>query len=52
MARCSWPMALARTTVKAVVEYVPAGQNRGARSVVGIKLRCFCDSTRFRIVGY
>jgi hypothetical protein len=34
------------------VKYVPSGENRGAGSVVGIKLRRFCDGTRFRYLGY
>ncbi|CAN5217539.1 sporulation-specific Dnase NucB [soil metagenome] len=37
---------------KADVEYVPSGENRGAGSVMGIKLRRFCGGTRFRYVGY
>jgi hypothetical protein len=37
---------------RADVEYVPSGENRGAGSVMGIKLRRFCGGTRFRYVGY
>ena len=37
---------------KADVEYVPSGENRGAGSVMGIKLRRYCGGTRFSYVGY
>jgi len=37
---------------KADVAYVPSGENRGHGSVLGIKLRRFCDGTRFRYVFY
>jgi hypothetical protein len=34
------------------VEYVPSGENRSHGSTMGIKLRRFCDGTRFRYVFY
>lgn len=34
------------------VEYVPSAENRSHGSVMGIKLRRFCDGTRFRYVFY
>jgi hypothetical protein len=37
---------------KADVEYVPSSENRGAGSVLGIKLRRYCNGVRFRYVGY
>ena len=37
---------------KADVEYVPSGENRGAGSVMGVKLRRFCGGTRFRYVAF
>jgi hypothetical protein len=37
---------------KADVEYVPSGENRGAGSVMGIKLRRYCNGTKFRYIGY
>ena len=37
---------------RADVAYVPSGENRGHGSVLGIKLRRFCDGTRFRYVFY
>jgi hypothetical protein len=46
------PMAAARRGWRADVEYVPSSENRSAGAVVGIKLRRFCDGTRFRYVGY
>ncbi len=46
------PMAAARRGWRADVEYVPSSENRSAGSVVGIKLRRFCDGTRFEYVGY
>lgn len=46
------PMAVGRRSWRADVEYVPSSENRSAGSVAGIKLRRFCDGTRFRYVGY
>lgn len=50
--RDEWPMAFARSSYKADVRLVPSSQNRGAGSVIGIKLRRYCDGVRFRVVGY
>jgi len=37
---------------RASVMYVPSSENRSHGSVLGIKLRRFCDGTRFRYVFY
>jgi hypothetical protein len=37
---------------KADVAYVPSAENRSHGSVMGIKLRRFCDGTRFKYVFY
>jgi hypothetical protein len=37
---------------RADVRYVPSGENRSHGSTMGIKLRRFCDGTRFRYVFY
>jgi hypothetical protein len=37
---------------EADVAYVPSSENRSHGSVLGIKLRRFCDGTRFRYVFY
>jgi hypothetical protein len=37
---------------RADVAYVPSSENRGAGSVMGIKLRRYCNGVRFRYVGY
>ena len=37
---------------KADVAYVPSSENRSHGSRMGIKLRRFCDGTRFRYVFY
>jgi hypothetical protein len=37
---------------KADVSYVPSAENRSHGSTLGIKLRRFCDGTRFRYVFY
>jgi hypothetical protein len=50
--RDEYPPAMARAGWRADVAYVPSGENRGAGSVMGIKLRRYCDGTRFRYVGY
>lgn len=50
--RDEYPMAMARTSVKADVEYVDSGQNRGAGSAQGVKLRRYCSGQRFKIVWY
>jgi hypothetical protein len=50
--RDEWPMSFARRSWRADVAYVPSSQNRGAGARIGIKLRRYCDGTRFRVVGY
>jgi hypothetical protein len=52
MDRDEFPMAVGRKTWRTHVAYVPSGQNRGAGATIGIKLRRYCDGTRFAIVGY
>ena len=37
---------------RADVAYVPSSENRSHGAVLGIKLRRFCDGTRFRYVFY
>ena len=37
---------------KADVAYVPSSENRSHGSVLGLKLRRYCDGTRFRYVFY
>ena len=37
---------------EADVAYVPSAENRSHGSTMGIKLRRFCDGTRFRYVFY
>jgi hypothetical protein len=37
---------------RADVPYVPSAENRSHGSVLGVKLRRFCDGTRFRYVFY
>jgi len=37
---------------KADVRYVPSSENRSHGATLGIKLRRFCDGTRFRYVFY
>jgi hypothetical protein len=50
--RDEYPMAMARTTVKADVELVDSSQNRGAGSVQGTKLRRYCSGQRLKVVWY
>jgi hypothetical protein len=50
--RDEWPMAMARTHWQTHVAYVPSGQNRGAGSVISIKLRRYCNGVHFDVVGY
>jgi hypothetical protein len=50
--RDEWPMAMARSDWRAHVAYVPSGENRGAGASVGLKLRRWCDGTRFTVLGY
>lgn len=50
--RDEYPMAMARTRVRASVKLVPSSQNRGAGASQGAKLRRYCSGQRFRIVWY
>jgi hypothetical protein len=51
MDRDEYPPAMARAGWRADVAYVPSSENRSAGSVMGLKLRRYCDGTRFRYVG-
>ena len=48
--RHGWPRVLRRAP--ADVAYVPSSENRSHGAVLGIKLRRFCEGTRFRYVFY
>jgi hypothetical protein len=50
--RDEWPAAVGRSSYKADVKYVESSENRSAGSVMGIKLRQYCDGTRFQLIGY
>jgi hypothetical protein len=50
--RDEYPPAVGRGSYRADVAYVPSSENRSHGSVLGIKLRRFCDGTRFRYVFY
>ena len=50
--RDEYPPAVARGTVRADVAYVPSSENRSHGSTLGLKLRRYCDGTRFRYVFY
>jgi hypothetical protein len=50
--RDEYPPAVGRGAVRADVAYVPSSENRSHGSVLGIKLRRYCDGTRFRYVFY
>ena len=50
--RDEYPPAVGRGRWKADVRYVPSSENRSHGAVLGIKLRRFCDGTRFRYVFY
>jgi hypothetical protein len=50
--RDEYPPAVGRGSYPADVAYVPSSENRSHGSVLGIKLRRFCDGTRFRYVFY
>ena len=52
MDRDEYPPALARGSFRADVAYVPSSENRSHGARMGIKLRRFCDGTRFRYVFY
>jgi hypothetical protein len=46
------PPAVGRKTWRAHVALVPSSENRSHGSSLGIKLRRFCDGTRFKFVWY
>ncbi len=50
--RDEYPPAVARATWKADVMYVPSAENRSHGSVMGLKLRRFCDGVKFRYIFY
>lgn len=52
MDRDEYPPAVGRDRWRADVAYVPSAENRSHGATLGIKLRRFCDGTRFRYVFY
>jgi hypothetical protein len=52
MDRDEYPPAVARASFRADVAYVPSSENRSHGARLGIKLRRFCNGTRFRYVFY
>jgi Deoxyribonuclease NucA/NucB len=52
MDRDEYPPAVGRASVRASVGYVPSSENRSHGATLGIKLRRYCDGTRFRYVFY
>jgi hypothetical protein len=52
MDRDEYPPAVARRSFRADVAYVPAAENRSHGAVLGLKLRRYCDGTRFRYIFY
>jgi hypothetical protein len=52
MDRDEYPPAVGRGSSRTDVAYVPSSENRSHGSVLGLKLRRFCDGTRFRYVFY
>jgi Deoxyribonuclease NucA/NucB len=50
--RDEYPPAVGRGEADAHVAYVPSSENRSHGATLGIKLRRFCDGTRFRYVFY
>ena len=50
--RDEYPPAVGRRDADAHVAYVPSSENRSHGATMGIKLRRFCDGTRFRYVFY
>jgi len=52
MDRDEYPPAVGRRRWRAHVAYVPSAENRSHGATLGIKLRRFCDGTRFRYVFY
>jgi hypothetical protein len=52
MDRDEYPPAVGRGRWRADVAYVPSGENRSHGATLGVKLRRFCDGTRFRYAFY
>jgi Deoxyribonuclease NucA/NucB len=52
MDRDEYPPAVGRDDWRADVAYVPSAENRSHGATLGLKLRRFCDGTRFRYVFY
>ncbi len=52
MDRDEYPPAVGRSRWRGDVSYVPSSENRSHGATMGIKLRRFCDGTRFRYVFY
>jgi hypothetical protein len=52
MDRDEYPPAIGRRTWRASVAHVPSSENRSHGATLGIKLRRFCDGTRFKYVFY
>jgi hypothetical protein len=52
MDRDEYPPAVGRRRWQADVAHVPSAENRSHGATLGIKLRRFCDGTRFRYVFY
>jgi hypothetical protein len=52
MDRDEYPPAFARGSYRADVAYVPSSENRSHGARMGIKLRRYCEGTRFRYVFY
>jgi Deoxyribonuclease NucA/NucB len=50
--RDEYPPAVGRRRTAADVAYVPSSENRSHGATLGVKLRRFCDGTRFRYVFY
>jgi len=52
MDRDEYPPAVGRRRWPADVAYVPSAENRSHGATLGVKLRRFCEGTRFRYVFY
>jgi len=52
MDRDEYPPAIGRSSGRASVAFVPSSENRSHGATLGIKLRRYCDGTRFRYVFY
>lgn len=50
--RDEYPPAVGRRRAAAHVAYVPSSENRSHGATLGVKLRRFCEGTRFRYVFY